>query len=195
MRRLWKLHYLVWVLLIPLALASMVANLTQVKTGSESDVELRAAAERAQHLKDELMLAVDEDTTAFSAYMEARRLPAGTAEEIAHRNVKMQDGLKLAVEVPLRTARLSYEAMQTAETAMHCGNPNCITDGLMGFTIAYAGVRGGIWNVLINLKDIADASFVAEIQPACAKLLKDASALLARATGEGDARIEAMLRP
>ena len=176
------------------ALASMVANLTQVKAGSEADAELSAAAEKAQSLKDELMLLVDEDTTAFSAYMDARRLPAGTAGEIALRNARMQDGLKLAVEVPLRTARLSYEAMQTAETAMRSGNPNCITDGLTGCTIAYAGVRGGIWNVLINLKDIADAGYVAEIRPACAKLLEDAGALLARATGDGDARIEGMLR-
>ncbi len=176
------------------ALASMVANLTQVRAGSEADAALSAAAEQAQRVKDELMLLVDEDTTAFSAYMEARRLPAVSAAEIALRNARMQDGLKRAVEVPLRTARLSYEAMQTAETAMRCGNSNCITDGLAGCAIAYAGVRGGIWNVLINLKDIADAGYVAEIRPACAKLLEDAGALLARATGEGDARIERMLQ-
>ena len=84
--------------------------------------------------------------------------------------------------------------MQTAETAMRCGNPNCITDALTGCAIAYAGARGGIWNVLINLKDIADASYVAEIRPACAQLLEDAGALLARATGDGDKRIDAMLR-
>ena len=176
------------------ALASMVANLTQVRSASAADAELRAAAETAQRLKDELMLLVDEDTTAFSAYMDARRLPAGTPEEIALREAKMLDGIKRAVDVPLRTARLAYEAMQTAETAMRCGNPNCITDGLTGCTIAYAGVRGGIWNVLINLKDIADAGYVAKIRPACAKLLEDAGALLARATTEGDARIEGMLR-
>ena len=31
-------------------------------------------------MKDALVLAVDEDTNAFSAYMDARRLPAGTAD-------------------------------------------------------------------------------------------------------------------
>ncbi len=177
------------------ALASMVANLTQGKAGSESaEQQLLAAAEKAQRVKDALMLAVDEDTSAFSAYMQARRLPAGTAEERAHRDVKMQDGLKLAIEVPLRTARLSYAAMETAEMAMQLGNPNCITDALMGFTIAFAGVRGGIWNVLINLKDITDAGFVAEMKPGCDELLAQAEALLARATGGGNARLEAMLR-
>jgi glutamate formiminotransferase/formiminotetrahydrofolate cyclodeaminase len=177
------------------ALASMVANLTQGKAGSEiAEQQLLAAAEKAQRVKDALMLAVDEDTFAFSAYMDARRLSAGTAEEKAHRDAKMQEGLKLAVEVPLRTARLSYEAMETAEMTMRHGNPNSITDAMVGFTIASAGVRGGIWNVLINLKDITDATFVAEMQPTCAKLLDQANALLARATSDGNARLEAMLR-
>lgn len=177
------------------ALASMVANLTQGKAGSEiAEQQLLAAAEKAQRVKDALMLAVDEDTFAFGAYMDARRLPAGTADEKVHRDAKMQEGLKLAVEVPLRTARLSYEAMETAEMTMRHGNPNSITDAMVGFTIASAGVRGGIWNVLINLKDITDANFVAEMQPACAKLLDQANAVLARATSDGNARIEAMLR-
>ncbi len=177
------------------ALASMVANLTQGKAGSvAAEQQLLAAAEKAQHVKDALMLAVDEDTSAFSAYMDARRLPAGTDAEKTYRQAKMQEGLKLAIEVPLRTARLSYEAMETAELTMRHGNPNCITDALMGFTIAFAGVRGGIWNVLINLKDITDANFVAEMRPTCAKLLDSASALLARATSEGNARLEAMLQ-
>jgi glutamate formiminotransferase/formiminotetrahydrofolate cyclodeaminase len=72
------------------ALASMVANLTQGKAGSEiAEQQFLAAAEKAQRVKDALMLAVDEDTFAFSAYMDARRLFAGTAEEKAHRNAKM----------------------------------------------------------------------------------------------------------
>jgi len=100
----------------------MVANLTQGKAASEmAEKQLRATAEKAQRVKDALMLAVDEDAFAFSAYMNARRLPAGTAAEKAHRDAKMQEGLKLAVEVPLRTARLSYEAMETAELAMRDG--------------------------------------------------------------------------
>jgi len=177
------------------ALASMVANLTQGKAGGEAaERQLLATAEKAQRVKDALMLAVDEDTSAFSAYMDARRLPAGTAEERAHRAARMQAGLKLAIDVPLRTARLSYEAMETAELAMRYGNPNSITDAMVGFTIAAAGVRGGVWNVLINLKDITDAAYVAEMRPACAALMQQADALLAGATRDGNARLEAMLQ-
>ncbi len=177
------------------ALTSMVANLTLGKAADKAaEQKLLALAQRAQGLKDALMLAVDEDTRAFVGYMDARRLPAGNAEEKKLRDARMQDGLKAAVDVPLRTARFSYEAMQAAADCMQCGNPNSITDAMVGFTIAFAGVRGGIWNVLINLKDITDAEFVKQMRPACTKLLEDASGLLEHATGEGDARLEQMLR-
>jgi glutamate formiminotransferase/formiminotetrahydrofolate cyclodeaminase len=178
------------------ALASMVANLTQGKAvGPEGEEALARAAEKAQRVKDALMLAVDEDTNAFNAYMEARRLPAGTPEEKAAREAAMEDGLKSAVEVPWTTARTCFEAMEAAEAAMHHGNPASITDTLVGFTIAFAGVRGGIWNVLINLKDIKDAAYRERMRTQCAALLADAQALLARATAHGDARLESMLAP
>jgi glutamate formiminotransferase / formiminotetrahydrofolate cyclodeaminase len=177
------------------ALASMVANLTQGKAANEAaERELLAAAEKAQRVKDALVLAVDEDTSAFNAFMEARRLPAGSAEEKALRAAKMQEGLKHAIEVPLGTARLSYEAMEVAATAMRHGNPNCITDAMVGFTIAFAGVRGGIWNVMINFRGITDAAYVSEMRPACRDLLEKADVLLASATAEGNARLEAMMK-
>lgn len=172
------------------ALASMVANLTQGKAAdAEAENALEAAAAKAQHVKDGLLLAVDDDTSAFNAFMEARRLPANTPEEKSLRSAKMQDGLKQAVAVPLQTARLSYEAMEAAAVAIRHGNPNCVTDGLVGVTIAFAGVRGGVWNVLINLKSITDAAYVADLRPLCAKLVEDAEALLAAATKDGTARL------
>ncbi|MDE2183123.1 MAG: glutamate formimidoyltransferase [Alphaproteobacteria bacterium] len=176
-------------------LASMVANLTQGKAADdEAERALLAAAETAQRVKDALMLAVDEDTSAFNAFMEARRLPQATAEEKKLRAAKMQEGLKQAIEVPLRTARLSFEAMEVAAVAMRHGNPNSITDALVGVSVAYAGVRGGVWNALINLKGITDAAYVAELRPACGRLLEEAGALLAAATGEGDARLAEMMK-
>ena len=134
------------------ALASMVANLWQGK-GESPDVEaaLLEAAEQAQQVKEQLILGVDEDTNAFNAYMEARRLPATTREEKAQREQKMQDGLKLAVKVPYQTAQASYAAMQAAWSVAQHGNVSSITDAAVGAQTGFAGVRGGIWNVLINL--------------------------------------------
>ena len=173
------------------ALASMVANLWQDKGDSEAAAALLGAAEAAQDAKDRLILAVDEDTNAFNAYMEARRLPANTADEKAVREARMQDGLKAAVRVPYRTAELSFEAMRAAQVAVQHGNVSSVTDGAVGAQIGYAGVRGGIWNVLINLKEIADAAFVRETREKCDALLAESERLLEHVARDVDRRLGA----
>jgi glutamate formiminotransferase/formiminotetrahydrofolate cyclodeaminase len=172
------------------ALASMVANLWQDKVESAAAASaLMDAAGTAQRVKDELVLAVDEDTNAFNAYMEARRLPAGTAAEKAAREQQMQDGLKAAVRVPYQTALAAYQGMQAAWTVVRHGNVSSITDGAVGAQAAHAGIRGGVWNVLINLKDITDRSFVEDMRAKCDALLKDAGALLDQVTTHVDTRL------
>jgi glutamate formiminotransferase/formiminotetrahydrofolate cyclodeaminase len=176
------------------ALASMVANLWQDKVESPvSATALLEAAETAQRAKDQLVLAVDEDTNAFTAYLDARRLPANTPEERAHRAASMQLGLKLAVDVPYQTALASYAAMQVAWTVVEHGNVNSLTDGAVGAQIGYAGVRGAIWNVLINLKDITDPAFVRDMRNTCGSLLEDAHALLTLVTQHVDRRLVEMI--
>jgi glutamate formiminotransferase/formiminotetrahydrofolate cyclodeaminase len=174
-------------------LASMVANLAQGKVRGQDEEALLAVAEQGQRLKDQLILAVDDDTSAFNAYMEARRLPQGSAAEKAAREAAMQEGLKLAVEVPWGTAGACFEVMRAAERAMASGNPASITDAMVGVQMGFAGLRGGIWNVLINLKDIADAAFRADMEARCARLLADARALLDAAMAHGDGRLSGML--
>jgi len=172
------------------SLASMVANLTKSQGHSAT---LQAAAEQAHRVKAALVLAVDDDTNAFNAYMEARRLPQTTAAEKTAREAAMLDGLKIAVNVPFQTAAHSFEAMQAAAVVIEHGNPASITDGMVGVQMGFAGVRGGIWNVLINLKDISDAEYNADMKAKCEKLLVDAIGLMDRAISEGDKRLEAML--
>ncbi len=157
------------------SLSSMVSNLTANKRGSEAvDKILNDAAEKCQQIKETLVKAIDEDTNAFNAYMDARRLPNKTAEEKKAREEAMQAGLKLAVLVPLNTAKLSYEAIEIAEVVARNGNPNSITDVGVGAQSAFTGVLGGIYNVLINLKDIKDKKFVDEMRTNCAELKEKA---------------------
>jgi glutamate formiminotransferase/formiminotetrahydrofolate cyclodeaminase len=163
------------------ALASMVANITYGKIAGidrEKEKIVLRIAEKAQSIKDRLLKAVDEDADAFNAYLEAMRLPANTPEEKQLREAKMQDGIKQAVNVPYRTALESYEAMQVAHEIVLAGNVASVTDGAVGCDIAFSGVRGGIWNVLINLKDVKDSSFVGDMRNKCDILLKQAETLL-----------------
>jgi glutamate formiminotransferase/formiminotetrahydrofolate cyclodeaminase len=176
------------------ALASMVANLTYGKEGTEDrDLELARIAEEAQAIKDQLVAAVDADSDAFGGFMEALRMPQATAEQKALRAKKMQEGLKAAVDVPWATATASLAAMRLSRAVAAVGNPNSLSDGAVGVQIAYAGVRGGLWNVIINLKDITDPGYVAEKRAACAALLQEAKQLADEAGAWVDERLAAMI--
>jgi len=153
------------------ALSSMVSNLSANNRGSEkADNILNKAAEKLQAIKTALVKAVDDDTNAFNAYMEARRLPNKTSDEKKNREEAMQAGLKQAVMVPLGTARQSYDAIEIAEVVAKNGNPASITDVGVGAQSAYTGVLGGIYNVLINLKDIKDDKFNNDMRKTCKEL-------------------------
>ncbi len=174
------------------ALAAMVANLSQSKVElAEHESEYLAIAEAGQAIKEELVRAIDADTDAFAAFLQARRLPAQTAEQRTTRDAAMLAGLKHAVDVPLRTAQASLAAMKVAQTALAIGNPASLTDAAVGASTAYAGVRGGLWNVLINLKDIADPAYVAAMRQTCADLRAEAVAVLAQVEADTDARVNA----
>lgn len=153
------------------ALASMVSNLSIGKRGTdEVEDKLKPVAEKAQELKDKLTKAIDADTNAFNAYMDARRLPGKTEEEKKIKQTAIQDGLKEAVYVPLNTAKWSAEVLNLADKAIELGNINSVTDAGVGAQIAYTGVKGGVYNVLINLKEIEDQEFVKDMIETCKEL-------------------------
>ena len=150
------------------ALSSMVSNLTANKRGTESiDGLLNTSAEKAQAIKNNLITAIDDDTNAFNSYMDARRLPQKTDEQKAIRFEAMQNGLKEAVAVPYNTAVESEKAIEIAKMVAELGNPNSITDVGVGAQIAFTGVIGGVYNVLINLKDIKDEEFNSQMRKNC----------------------------
>ncbi len=172
------------------ALASMVANLTAGKAGYERAwASMSGVALEAQPVKDQLLLAIDEDTRAFNGYMEALRLPKGTAEEKAARQAAMQSGLKQAVAVPLKTAELSMKALSLCKAVAEHGNKNSASDAGVGAQMARAAVMGACLNVRINLPGIKEPDFVAEMTAKCGEMEKSAELLLAEVQAAVLARI------
>lgn len=165
------------------ALSSMVANLA-IGREELGETRLREISLQAQKIKDQLLQAVDADTNAFNLYMEAMRLPQKTDEEKNHRQQKIQEGLETAIQVPMDTAKLSFIAMGLAHTAADLGKSSSVTDAGVASQIAYAGVKGGIYNVLINLKESKNTEYVQKMQKNCADLdtqaiqLRDQTTLL-----------------
>lgn len=176
------------------ALSSMVANLSIGKRGTEKvEGELMIVANRTQALKEILLKAIDDDTNAFNSYMAARRLPEKTEEERTFKNTAVQDGLKEAVYVPLNTAKLSAEIIDLAGIAVELGNINSVTDAGVAAHIAFSGVKGGIFNVLINLKEINDHPFVKEMILTCKTLETDSRKKLDKIMKNVDSKIAALM--
>ena len=159
------------------ALAAMVANLTVGKKGYEPSWELMSdLAVQAQDVKARLVRAVDEDTQAFNAVMEAMKLPKSTADEKAARDAAIQEGNKQAAKVPLETARACLQALKLAVQAV-AGNRNSASDAGVAALMAAAGLHGAALNVLINLGAIHDAAFVSAMKAEVASLRAEADQL------------------
>ena len=62
------------------------------------------------------------------------------------------------------------------------GNPNSITDVGVGAQMAFTGVIGGVYNVLINLKDIKDDEFNSQMRKNCDALKLKSERMLREVT-------------
>ena len=83
--------------------------------------------------------------------------------------------------------------MQLAHDATKVGNPNSLTDGAVGAQMGFAGVRGALWNVVINLKDLQDPPYVVEMQQKSAELLARARTLAEESGAAVDAKLAEMI--
>ncbi len=163
------------------ALSAMVANLTVGKKGYESVWDaMSGMAVRAQAVKLALVRAVDADTNAFNAVMDAMKLPKATPAEKAARDEALQAGYKSAIEVPLATAEACVEALELALLAVE-GNRNSASDAGVAALMAKAGVHGAALNVLINLGSVTDPAYAASMKASVARLRTHADTLCSRA--------------
>jgi glutamate formiminotransferase/formiminotetrahydrofolate cyclodeaminase len=160
------------------ALAAMVANLSAGKAEFANRLETcDDLSVQAQHVKDALLAAVDEDTQAFNGVMDALRLPKDNPEQQAARSAALQAGYRHATDVPLATARQCHAALGLARRAAQLGNHAMITDAGTGALVALAGLKAAAYNVRVNLKSIKDASYVQTTRTELGRLLADAAAI------------------
>jgi glutamate formiminotransferase/formiminotetrahydrofolate cyclodeaminase len=146
------------------SLATMVANLSSHKKGWDDRwEEFSNWAEKGQQYKDELLRLVDADTKAFNGIMNAMSLPKGTDEEKAARKKAMNEATKVAIEVPFKVMKLSYDSMEVIKSMAEIGNPNSVSDAGVGALCARSAVIGAFMNVRINAAGYEDKIFVTEV--------------------------------
>ena len=139
------------------SLGGMVANLSAGKRGWDDKLDYFSDwAVKAQQVKDELLVLVDEDTAAFNKLMDAFALPKDSAEEKAARVAAIQIATKGAAEVPLKVMETASKSYQLLSEMAEKGNPASISDVGVGLLAVRACVEGAAMNVRINLPGLKD---------------------------------------
>ena len=164
------------------SLLIMVAGLPKTRTGApEEAADLAEASARLRPLRDSLVELVDDDTRAYAAVLEARRLPKATEAEQDARRAAVDAAMHGATRVPLETMRFCQQALRGAMTVAAHGNRNAATDTGAAVELLVAALRGAGMNVDVNLKGISDAAFVERVAAERAQLAADAEADAERA--------------
>jgi glutamate formiminotransferase/formiminotetrahydrofolate cyclodeaminase len=168
------------------ALVAMVARLT-INKKKYADVRDRMLEiiDQADQLRSSLELAVNLDTQAFNAVMQALRMPKGSKAELAARDEMVERATHQATIVPLQVANHVVEVLRLAAEIVEKGNLNAITDAGSAGAMAMAALKAAGLNVRINIQNISD-------QDASAKWLNELNVLEEQAK-EIEARLSEML--
>lgn len=143
------------------SLARMVGHLTFEKKKflaleSSIQLEFKDTHDELLMIKNQLILAIDQDTDAFNQIMAAFKLPKESEEEIKVRKQKIQDATLNAIMVPLKVATLSMSALNHLDLIIVYGNQQTLSDLGVAILNLTSAVEGACMNVLINLPGLTD---------------------------------------
>ena len=111
---------------------------------------------QAERLRQELSLAVQADSAAFIAVLEAFKLPHGTDEQQKRRMAAIQQATLQAAQVPLEVAQKAVAVMALAERCTALGNLNAISDAASAAALAQAALTSAGYNVRINVNGLSE---------------------------------------
>lgn len=143
------------------ALAGMVARTTLGKKKyTEVEATMQEVVKVADRLRASLAQAINDDSAAFEAVMDAYRLPKTDPS----RPDAIQASLHHAAEVPLNTARLSLQGLEQLKIVAEQGNVSAATDAAAGAHMALAAIEAAALNVLVNLQNLTDEDAIATLR-------------------------------
>ncbi len=159
------------------SLSQMVCLLTAGRKGNAPalDEKMKALVDEAAAVRAALITAIDRDAEAYTAVMNAYRMPKASDAEKKLRHETIQEALKEAARVPLSVAEACADLLKLAKAVVSEGNKNALSDGLVAALSARAGMVGALYNVRINLMSIEDHAFRDDTAKKVAMLEKEAA--------------------
>ena len=155
------------------ALLQMVAALPKTKTGGAAErAALAAAAAALAPLRKELVAAIDADAAAYNAVTTAYKLPKATDTERDARQAAIQAALRHATAAPLAIVRLAAAGLQ--EGIMVGANGHTAAAGEVGVavTLLQAGLKSARLCVQVNLNELTDAAYKAQVRSEIERLTR-----------------------
>jgi glutamate formiminotransferase / formiminotetrahydrofolate cyclodeaminase len=153
------------------ALGQMVAGLSRKKKSQAAFVvQLSDALEQMRLTTENLTKAIDRDSEAFDAVMEAFRLPQGDAQERKARETAIQAATRAAADAPLQVADVTVALFEQLGQLEAIAAASMRSDLQVARYMAAAGARGSLANVEINLDSLTDTAYVSNVKTAVAAL-------------------------
>ena len=115
---------------------------------------------RLAELREHFKAAIDADAESFNEVMAAFK----KAKDHPEAQAEVEAATKKATLVPLVVAERAREARQIIESLRPITNPRMASDLSVGASLARAAMEGALANVEINLGDIKDEGFLADVK-------------------------------
>jgi len=142
------------------ALGSMVAGISRGKKAyAQYERELSDALARLGELREHFKKAIDADAESFNEVMAAFK----KAKDHPEAQAEIEAATKKATLVPLVVAERAKKLARIIESLRPMTNPKMASDLTVGAALARAAVDGALANVEINLGDIKDEAFLADV--------------------------------
>jgi glutamate formiminotransferase len=143
------------------ALGSMVAGMSRGKKAyAQYERPLTVALARLAELREQFKAAIDADAESFNEVMAAFK----KAKDHPEAQVEVEAATKKATLIPLGVAERAREVRQMIESLRPMTNPRMASDLTVGVSLARAAAEGALANVEINLNDIKDEVFLADVK-------------------------------
>jgi formiminotetrahydrofolate cyclodeaminase len=156
-------------------MGEMTINYSIGKKGLEPfEGELKPALAEYHRAREVLVQLMAEDQQAYAALTAARKLPEGSPERAS----QLPAALTACIRGPQAIAATAVAVLELCDRVVNFVNPWLLSDLAVCADLSMATVRCAVYNVRVNLPDIADPAERQKIEGATFELLSRAGLLI-----------------
>jgi glutamate formiminotransferase / formiminotetrahydrofolate cyclodeaminase len=161
------------------ALGEMTASLTERKSNCrEAQLTIKEARASLVLERKKLVELAREDAIAYQAVIDAYKLPKDTMRNAEIRRLAVEQAMRRATEIPLRTAHAALNVLQLLQALVNAGSKETRSDAATGAQLAYAAVKGSQYAILFNTAGLQDKELAESCLEECSDIVSKAQAMI-----------------